>query len=199
MTVPTLRVPARPLAGRGARGARPSHLLLADRKTDMTTTTAPAWLDLAQTDFPAPTVVTVLGITTVLERRHNSEVLHLPSTVVTALLHSASGPETVVLLRADLLDEDEDDLYGHRPSIWWHRLPRHLLEAAIQPDAVAIHDPGVDTAVVCLAPQPAAEGWIVITEQQQLALGYPGLLLPEAHSDIHVPVEQLSKFLEAAR
>ncbi|MEU4234348.1 hypothetical protein AB0F17_59585 [Nonomuraea sp. NPDC026600] len=158
---------------------------------------------LDRLDLPAPTAISILSISTVLERWADIERLACPSTIVTALTYSASRPDMVTLVRADVLEDWQDDLYGHKPSAWWHTFPRRYLEEAVGPGSpLVVYNPQPDSnhePAVVIASLEGVEGWITITEIDWHADGHLGLRLGEAYSDIYVTAKQIRQFLADAQ
>lgn len=151
-------------------------------------------------DLPGADVVTVLEVVSLVDRMEDGKVINCPSTVSTALTWSSSQPDMVNLVRRDLLEEGEDDLWGAPPSFYWHTFPIDLLRRAVvtEFDEFLLHPSGYDMdRAVTISPHESAPGWITIGENDALAEGYVGLRFPEPHEHINVSVERITDFLTA--
>lgn len=148
--------------------------------------------------LPEADVTMVLEIMPLVERMKNGKVVHCPTTVGTALTWWKGQPDTVNLIRRDMLDEDDYDLHGDPPSFYWHSFPIRLLQQAVVAgfDGWLFHPLGPDTVrAVTISPDETAPGWLAIVETDELADGYVGLGLPEPHEQVNVSVERITDFL----
>lgn len=154
------------------------------------------WLDRS---VFRPDLVHPIAIHTVLERAVDGTFETTPSDIITALLYFATQPDMVTLVRADLLYDDQEDLYGHEPSLYWHQIPRTILVEALDPAMyhrwrISIpypdEDPGLEFSL-----NDRQAGWLTITDRPAVAEGTVGLGLSEEFLEIHVQVEQVQAFL----
>jgi hypothetical protein len=151
-------------------------------------------------DLSAPDVTMVLAVTPLVERMKGTVLTHCPSTVATALTWRKVTPDTVSLVRRDLLDDNQDSLYGDSPSFYWHDFPVSFLEQAAVAgfDGWLMHPADLDSGwAVAVSPHESAPGWLTISENNQFADGYVGLGLPEPGEEINVALERVIDFLAA--
>lgn len=152
-------------------------------------------------------VATVLQIVDVHERWiSQEEAIDDYTIVVTALIWSQAAPDTVTLVRGDLVDEDEEEdgvIRDREPSFWWHQFPAGTLTEALAREPRYGHTfpvswegegEGFCPAVhVCLGEEAA--DWITIRENVDRAGGDTSARLPECYESVHVPADQIRSFL----